>query len=166
MRTAKPTAIKILEGNRGKQIIEESGIEAFGEPFVAEHLMDDAQGCIEVIKQSMPTRVYSRLDSFLLAAFGMAWALHKIAALKISSPDFEAVYKVNEFGALALSPWVGLMNKQAMIMASLGDRLGLDPRSRMALRLPGAKQKRSRFAGLIGQTGSLPLSNNLPSRLE
>ena len=34
-------------------------------------------------------------------------------------------------------------------MASLGDRLGLDPRSRDALKLPGARQQRSKFDGLL-----------------
>ena len=50
--------------------------------------MDDARGCIEVIRQSMPKSVYSALDGFHLAAFGMAWAIHKKAALEISNPDF------------------------------------------------------------------------------
>jgi hypothetical protein len=45
-------------------------------------------------------------------------------------------------------------------MASLGDRLGLDPKSRAALKLPNARQQRSKFEGLIGQAGLLlPLSN-------
>ena len=49
---------------------------------------------------------------------------------------------------------------QATIMASLGDRLGLDPKSRAALKLPNARQQKSKFEGLIGQTGLYrPLSN-------
>ena len=52
--TKKPAIIKALEGNPGKRVIEASGIEALGEPFIHEHLMDDARGCIEVIRQSMP----------------------------------------------------------------------------------------------------------------
>jgi hypothetical protein len=40
-----------------------------------------------LIKQSMPPRIYSALDSFHLAAFGMAWAIHKKAAIDISNPD-------------------------------------------------------------------------------
>jgi hypothetical protein len=38
-------------------------------------------------------------------------------------------------------------------MASLGDRLELDPKSRAALKLPSARQQRSKFEGLIGQVG-------------
>jgi phage terminase small subunit len=154
----KLSAIEALEGNPGKRLIEESGIEALGQPFIAEHLPDDARGCIEVIQKSMPSSVYSALDSFLLAAFAMAWALHKLAAHKISAPDFEHVYAVNESGALAQSPWLAILNKQAMQMASLGDRLGLDPKSRAALKLPTANQKKSKFAGLLGQSAS---SNSL-----
>lgn len=156
----KLAAIDKLDGNPGKRVIEESGIEALGEPFVPEHLADDARGCIEVIKQSMPSGIYSALDSFILAAFGTAWALHKLAAHKINDPDFEHVYEVGDNGAEAQSPWLGILNKQALLMASLGDRLGLDPKSRAALKLPGAKQRKSKFAGLIGQGASLHSSNN------
>jgi phage terminase small subunit len=149
----KLAAVEALEGNPGKRLIEESGIEALGQPFVPEHLMDDARGCIEVIKQSMPTSVYSALDSFHLAAFGMAWAIHKKAALEISNPSFEWIV-INSAGSQTQSPWLKILNGQAAIIASLGDRLGLDPKSRAALKLPTAKQKKSKFAGLIGQSGS------------
>jgi hypothetical protein len=36
--------------------IEDFGVEGLGEPFVTEHLMEDARGVIEVIKTSMPPR--------------------------------------------------------------------------------------------------------------
>lgn len=152
----KLAALEKLEGNPGKRVIEESGIEALGEPFIPEHLSDDARGCIEVIKQSMPANIYSALDSFLLSAFGTAWALHKLAAHTINDPNFEHVITVGDNGAEAQSPWLAILNKQAALMASLGDRLGLDPKSRAALKLPGAKQRKSKFAGLLGQTGSSP----------
>jgi phage terminase small subunit len=63
-------------------------------------------------------------------------------------------------GVQTPSPWIKILNAQAAIMASLGDRLGLDPKSRAALKLPNARQQRSKFEGLIGQAGLLlPLSN-------
>jgi P27 family predicted phage terminase small subunit len=155
-----------LAGNPSKKSLEgleATGIDAQGEPFMPEHLCDDARGCIEVIRRSMPKSVYSALDSFQLAAFGMAWAVHKKAAHEVSSPTFEPVFKCGN-GSLAQNPWLDVMNKQAAILASLGDRLGLDPRSRSQLKLPRAKQQKSKFAGLIGQIGSSSLSNDLPSR--
>lgn len=157
----KLSALDRLEGNPSKRVIEESGIEALGEPFIPEHLADDARGCIEVVKASMPAGIYSALDSFLLSAFATAWALHKLAAHKINDPAFEHVFKVGDNGAQMQSPWLAILNKQAALMATLGDRLGLDPKSRAALKLPGAKQRKSKFAGLLGApSGSLHSSSN------
>jgi hypothetical protein len=68
MSVKKPAAVRQLEGNPGHRLIEDSGIEALGAPFIPEHLCDDARGIIEVIIQSMPSSVYSALDSFHLAA--------------------------------------------------------------------------------------------------
>ena len=163
----KPALIEAMEGFPGKAaIIEAAGIEGLGEPFIAEHLMDDARGCIEMIKQSMPRRIYSALDSFLLAGFGMAWAVHKMASLKISDPAFEAIYQMKESGALVQNPWLTILNKQALMMASLGDRLGLNPAGRAALKMPSARQQKSKYAGLIGQTRSSNSSNVLPFHQE
>lgn len=148
-RRKKLTALEALEGNPGKRAVEESGIEALGEPFIPEHLMDDARGCMEVIKASMPAKIYSALDSFLLSAFGVAWAVHKRAAHEINSPEFAWIV-TNSAGSETPSPWIKILNSQAEKLASLGDRLGLDPKSRAALKLPGARQHKSKFAGLLG----------------
>ena len=157
----KLAVIKRLEGNPGKfprHVIEEDGIAGLGAPFVPEHLMDDARGCIDAIKISMPDGIYSALDSFLLSAFGVAWAIHKMAAIKISNPNFECTVK-NSQGSLVPSPWIKILNAQATIMASLGDRLGLDPKARANLKLP-SRQQRSKFEGLIGPIGYDRLLSN------
>ena len=159
-RRKKLPELERLDGNPTKRMIEESGIEAQGTPFVPEHLADDARGCIEVIRQSMPASVYSALDSFLLAAFASAWVEHKVATHEINAPGFQRVYSVGENGAQAPSPWLAIQRNAATLMASLGDRLGLDPKSRAALKLPNATQKKSKFAGLIG-AGLNGLSDSL-----
>jgi P27 family predicted phage terminase small subunit len=161
----KSVYLEALEGFPGKEGLQEFGIEAQGAPFIPEHLSDDARGCIEMIMRSMPEKVYSALDSYLLAAFGTAWALHKMAAHKINEPGFKVCHEVGG-RAVSYSTWVTVLGKQAMLMASLGDRLGLDPASRAALKLPGAKQQKSQFAGLLGQTALLSSSRSSPSLLE
>lgn len=158
-RRKKLSALEALEGNPGKRVIEESGIEALGEPFIPEHLMDDARGCIECIKQSMPAKIYSALDSYLLSAFGVAWAVHKRAAHEINSPEFKWIV-LNSAGSESPSPWIKILNSQAEKLASLGDRLGLDPKSRAALKLPAARQQKSKFAGLMGSTAPGASSNS------
>ena len=56
-RRKKLAEIDRLEGNPGRRLIEETGIEALGSPIIPEHLSDDARGCIDIIKQSMPSSV-------------------------------------------------------------------------------------------------------------
>jgi P27 family predicted phage terminase small subunit len=153
----KLAEINRLEGNPGRRLIEETGIEALGSPFIPEHLSDDARGCMDIIKQSMPSSVYSALDSFLLSAFAMAWAIHKRATHEIGAPGFQWT-TASKRGSPQASPWIRTANQQAGIMAALGDRLGLDPKSRAALKLPITKS-RSKFEGLIG-----PIDHNAPSR--
>ena len=124
----KLAAIKRLECNPGCYPIEESGVAGLGEPFIPEHLPDDARGCIDVIKVSMPPGVYSALDSFLLSAFAMAWAIHKKAAHEIGGPQFQWT-TASKRGSPQASPWIRIANQQAQMLASLGDRLGLDRRA-------------------------------------
>jgi P27 family predicted phage terminase small subunit len=150
-RRKKLAEIDRLEGNPSRRLIEETGIEALGSPFIPEHLSDDARGCIDIIKHAMPSSVYSALDSFLLSAFATAWALHKRAAHEIGAPGFQWT-TASKRGSPQASPWIRIANQQAGILAALGDRLGLDPKSRAVLKLPDAKQKRSKFAGLMGAT--------------
>src|SRR4051794_33995143 len=141
-----------LDGNPTQRPIEPVGIEAQGTPFIPEHLSDDATGCVQVILGSMPDRVYSAADTYLLAAYGAAWAAHKMAAHQMASPGFKPMIK-GSTGQVVRNPWFDVLNAQAQAMASIGDRLGLDPKSRAALKLPSAKQQKSKFEGLIAIQG-------------
>ncbi len=143
-----------LDGRPSKRDpLPDFGVEAVGDAFVPDHLHEDAQACIEIIKASMPRGVYAKVDSFLLAAFAAAWALHKQAAHEISAPDFDHVVENKRTGAQQPNAWIKILNTQAEKLASLGDRLGLDPRARAGLKLP-AERPRSKFDGLVGQIGS------------
>lgn len=148
-----------LDGNPGKRgELPDFGIETVGDVFIPDHLHEDAQGCIEVIKACMPPNLYARVDTFVLAAFATAWATHKQAAHTVSSPEFEWIV-VSERGSQQPNPWIRILNSQAMLLASLGDRLGLNPRARADLKLP-AEKPRNKFDGLIGQRGSSGLSKH------
>ena len=58
----------------------------------------------------------------------MAWAIHKRAAIEIGNPDFR-LDRHQLDGPQVPSPWIKILNQQATIMVSLGDRLGLDPKA-------------------------------------
>lgn len=134
---------------KGKMYVDE-GPKAAGSLFVPDHLPDDAKGMITIIQESMPPGVYARLDSFLVSAYAIAWWVHKTAVEHMSSPDFEWTEVNNETGISKANPWIGVQQKHAMLMASLGDRLGLDPKARQSLKNAAKGGKKSKFSGLIG----------------
>ena len=70
----KIAKLEIMEGKPGKRAVVDLGVEGLGEVFIPEHLPDDAAGCIQVIKDSMPGGVYAKLDSFIMAAFSVSRA--------------------------------------------------------------------------------------------
>lgn len=135
--------------SEGKVYTDDSP-KALGSIFVPDHLPEDAQGVIEVIRESMPPGVYAKLDTFLLSAFAVAWMIHRKATMEISAPEFEWLEENTETGLSKPNPWITVQRNQAMLMATLGDRLGLDPKARQSLKLPGQGKKRSKFEGLIG----------------
>ena len=146
----KLNAIKQLEGNPGRRaIVEESGIVGLGGPELIESLCEEADQCFETIKNGMPPEVYAKVDSYLISAYAMCWTILMESYRQIQSPGFEWIV-MNSAGSLTESPWLKLQMKQSALLASLGDRLGLDPKSRAGLHLP-AKEKKSKFDGLIGQ---------------
>lgn len=161
MPVRKSLEIKKLEGFAGKGAFpnQESKLIALefkmpnmGTVFVPEHLHQDAQDCIEVIKESMPEGVYSRLDTYGLAAFACAWAVHKRAAFELSNPEFEWVIHSNK--GQVPNPWIKIMFEAGNQMAKHSGKLGLDPGSREDLLLPkalGGRQLLGKFNGLIGQ---------------
>ncbi len=142
-----------LEGNPGKRPVIDSGIRASGEPIGYDHLSDDAHECVAVVKSCMPPGIYSRADSFILNAFAAAWALHKRALEEINKPEFEHTV-ASARGGDQPNAWLRILDSQAKLMASLGDRLGLDPKARAALHLPaGDSRPKSKFEGLVAFPG-------------
>jgi len=148
----KLASIKQLEGNPGKRAIDLIGLEATGEALVPDHLHDDAQACIELVKRSMPPKTYATVDTFALSAFATAWAWHKRATHEMNAPEFEPIVEGSK-GQKQPNPWFKILKAMSEEMRTWGDRLGLDPKARAALKLPDEKP-RSKFDGLIGQPGS------------
>jgi len=141
--------LKKLKGNPGKRRISEAGIPTTGELFVPDHLSTDAQACIELVRSCMPPGVYGRTDAFLLSAFATAWSIHKQAVEALSDSTENPMVEVGSAGNRVPSPWVKILNQQAQIMASLGDRLGLDPKARAGLKMPDPEKPKSKFDGLM-----------------
>jgi phage terminase small subunit len=153
-RHKKLDTLKLLEGRRNASVEEVT--RAYGEPFIPDHLNEDAQEAMEMILSSMPPGVYAKLDGMLIADFAVWWAWHKAAVHRMSAPDFQPVVVGGRGHGEVISPWFRLLNLASARMQSLSARLGLDPIARQHLSVPAGNRNVSKFAGLIGQNGSSP----------
>jgi phage terminase small subunit len=71
--------------------------------------------------------------------------------MEVGKPDFEHVVKSSR-GGRQVNPWLRILNQQVTLMASLGDRLGLNPKARASLHMPEDRPA-SKFDGLLGTVG-------------
>jgi hypothetical protein len=78
---------------------------AEGEVFISDHLHEDAQACIDIIKASMLPRTYAKIDSLALAGVETVWAIRKRAAHDMSDPGFQ--WLVMNGAGLPKNPWFG-----------------------------------------------------------
>jgi P27 family predicted phage terminase small subunit len=148
-RPRKNPEIRKLEGNRSKTPIPEPVKVATGEVAVPDHLDEDAQACLELIKRSLPPKTYAMCDIGLLSAYAVAWSEHKKAVIALRD---EPRMVEGSTGQLVINPWIKHLNESARLMLSIGPRLFLDPVARASLKVPDEKPA-SKFDGLI-ETGS------------
>ena len=143
----KHPILKRLEGNPGKRRVDDLLVVAEGEPLCPDHLSDDAAICFEAVVRSMPPGVYSRVDSYMLAAFAEAWSLHKRAVEALNGQQSLIVEGKN---GSSRNPLATVVAVQARLMVTLGNQLGLSPAARMSLGVPEEPRSKSKFEGLLG----------------
>lgn len=145
----EPSTLKDMKGNPGKRAQNKSEPEATGTPRCPNHLGSYGKAVWKRIAESMPDSLYAQADRELLAAYCAAADLHKRAVEAIKD---EGEVAIGESGQPYQNPWVGIQNKQAQLMATLGTRLGLDPAARTSIQMPKENPK-SKFGDLVGING-------------
>jgi len=140
--------IQALKGNPGKRKKRAPSIRPNGDVYIPNYLDEDARECFEMIVSAMPPSTYSATDAGGIAVYAAAWADHKRATEALKTLP---ALVPGSTGNLSVNPWFKIKNEAARIMMAMGDRLGLDPKSRAGLVAPEEKPK-SKFAGLIGQS--------------
>jgi P27 family predicted phage terminase small subunit len=147
-----------IETQFAKESLLEIKMPNMGSVFVPPHIHEDAQDLIENVLAHMPDGILKNLDTYALASYACAWAIHKRAALQMSDPEFELVTFNQNTGVGHPNPWIKIMFEAGNQMARLGARLGLDPISRDTMFLQRVEHNRAhgqggKFSGLIGQNG-------------
>lgn len=137
-----------LKGNPGKRKTRAPSIKPSSDVYIPNYLDDDARECFEMIINAMPPSTYAATDTGGVAVYAAAWSDHKKATESLRT---EPSLVAGSAGNLTVNPWYKIKNEAARIMMSMGDRLGLDPKSRAGL-VPTEEKKKSKFSGLIGRS--------------
>lgn len=142
--------MQALKGNPGKRKKRAPSIRPIGDVYIPNYLDDDARACFEMIVAAMPPSTYAATDTGGIAVYAAAWADHKKATEALKT---EPALVAGSTGNLTASPWYKIKNEAARIMMTMGDRLGLDPKSRAGL-VPPEEKPKSKFSGLTGQSAA------------
>lgn len=127
-RARTPTAIKQATGRPGRVGINKREPKATRKMPRAPLWMSDAQRAIwEYAVSEAPAGVLASVDWEIFTVFVVAAAAHQEAALKCAERGTTIVTaQGNEIQA----PWVGMMNRQALIIIRACSELGFTPASR------------------------------------
>jgi P27 family predicted phage terminase small subunit len=127
-RKARPTHLKLIEGksyrmgSRANEPIPSGNLK--NSP---DHLNDRQRAIWYYAIEHAPNGLLKQLDQAMLAAWCVAQALHEEATTALNNGP--TIIKTPN-GMPMQSPWVGILNKQTIIMRSLVSELGFSPASR------------------------------------
>jgi len=148
-RTATPTHIKEKSGNPGKRKLNTNEPRPTGRPVRPTVMTSIAKKVWTRLVSAMPAEVYTGADSAVLAAYCEAVAAHQTATKLISAKDFEAV-SAGSTGQAVVHPAYKLQADMARLIATLGQRLGLDPIARQQINAnPAETAGKDPFADLV-----------------
>lgn len=148
-RTSTPTIIKEKAGNPGKRPLNKSEPQPSGNPVRPTVMTGAARKVWTRLVGAMPREVYTACDSALLAAYCEAVAAHATATKLIAGKDFEPI-GTGSTGQQVIHPAYKLQADQARLIATLGQRLGLDPIARQSINTsPAQTDEGDPFASLI-----------------
>lgn len=136
-RPPKPTAIKILEGNRGRRKLNENEPQPRGDiPNCPSFL---TKGAREEWRRMMPilesARVMTAADMACLAGYCQAYGRWKEAEEELKKIEKKrdgnsGILIKTSNGNVIQNPLLGIINRQLMIMNRFSTELGITPSSR------------------------------------
>jgi P27 family predicted phage terminase small subunit len=155
-RKPKPTKLKILEGNPGKQRLPKGEPMPDTEmPEAPEHLDKYAREEWDRLAPGLHALgILYEVDRGPFAAYCKAYSLWRraeesLAKKSESNPDLGMV-QVTKSGNIIQHTLLGVANKAAADMVRYAAEFGLTPSARARLAIDPGRGKKSKFEGLIG----------------
>ena len=137
-RKPKPTHLKLITGNPGKRPFNRFEPKPQGdlaEP--PEWFTDEQKAGWRYAIEHAPSGLLKKLDASILAVWVVAESLHRDAAQKVAT--FGTVIKAPVTGVPIQSPYMAIVNRQALIMVKSAAELGFTPSSRTRITVaPGS----------------------------
>ena len=127
-RKATPTAIKVATGNPGRRPLPKHEPKPIrGMPDAPAWMSDSQRAIWEYAVEQAPAGVLSSMDWTVFTVYVVAAAAHQDAALKCA--ELGTVITTTN-GNEVQAPWVGMLNRQALILLRACSELGFTPASR------------------------------------
>jgi P27 family predicted phage terminase small subunit len=124
-----PTALKIIRGNPGKRKLNQHEPKPVGDlAGPPEHFDAEMADVWNYAITNAPPGLLKKIDSAILETWCTAHVLHRRAAREVSK--FGMLMKAPVTGLPIQSPFLPVVNKQALIMMRACDHLGFSPASR------------------------------------
>jgi P27 family predicted phage terminase small subunit len=146
-RKPKPTHLKLVAGNPGRRELNEDEPIPEGDlDAPPDWLTERQQESWRYAIANAPTGLLKRLDRSVLTAFVIAEDMHRDASQMIAK--YGAVVKAPGTGVPMQSPYVSILNKQAVIMMRASSEMGFTPSSRSRVKVPGKGNGKNKFGDL------------------
>jgi P27 family predicted phage terminase small subunit len=131
-RKPKPSYLRVLDGQANDKPLNPDEPQPSGDLDAPPAWMSEAQReSWRYAIEHAPPGLLKRLDKSVLAVWVVAEALHAEAAQKVA--QYGAVVKSRHLWVQ--SPYMGIQNKQALIMMRAASEMGFSPTSRTRVRL-------------------------------
>lgn len=138
-RKPKPTALKLVGGNAGKRALNKNEPKPTGNLYdPPEWLTDQQREGWQYAIESAPFGLLKRLDRSTLVAWVIAEDLHRQAVERLNGG---AMLIKTPNGMPVQSPYLSIVNKQAMIMMKAASEMGFTPASRSRVEVDGGEQE-------------------------
>jgi P27 family predicted phage terminase small subunit len=145
-RKPKPTHIRLVEGNAGKRPINGKEPQPRGNLYDPPHWFSETQraGWAYAI-DSAPPGLLKRVDRSALVTWVVAEDLHRQAAELLGTSKAVLIKTPN--GMPVQSPYIGIINKQALVMLKAASEMGFTPASRSRVKVEDAPDEDDEFFG-------------------
>ena len=136
-RLKKPTALRLVEGTKDRRKVadrkdEPVPLNPLGNP--PSRLVAREKEVWDRVGRELPPGMLRGVDEYVVVAFCRAVALGDEAAEKLRA---SSMLLKTPNGSVQQSPYIGIVNRQAVLIKSLGAELGLSPAARARIAAGG-----------------------------